>query len=122
MSEKPALSEALQRLRPGDLVHGESEHGGSLICRVTAVEAGVVRARTITHQLNFDFDIHTGEGRDDEYGIKGRIDSVAPLPAEILATLLRYEETNRLGRDPRLSEAERRAFLFVDGFYRQNPV
>lgn len=122
MPEAMSRQHALQSIKVGDLIHGKSEHGGSLICLVTSVDANVIRARTITHQLVFGFDARTGIGREDEYSIEGKIDSVATLPPDILDILMQYDKTNRAGRDPALSEEEIRAFLFVADFYKSNLI
>jgi len=115
----------LARLDIGDVFHAHwpgSE--ASLICLVTAVSDTVIRCRTVTTQLNLVFSRQTGvEMSADER--PARIDSVAPLPPDIYAVILGIDRKSRLALEPadfKLSDAEKRAFVYLTGHYSSKPI
>jgi hypothetical protein len=74
----------------------------------------------MTTQYDLEFDHLTGIC---EWGnSSGTIDSIAPLPADIPETLLGLDQRYRSGGEGRLSDAEKRALIFVASFYPANPV
>lgn len=113
---------ALRDIKMGDMFHAEGDHGGSLICLATSITESTIYARTVTHQLEFKFDRRTGVGKEDLYLIEGTIDSVAPVPADIYEALVGLDRRYRARDNPRLTEAEKRALLFVAKFYPAHPI
>ena len=111
---------AVRTLAVGDIFHGEGTNGASLICVVTAVTEETVHARTMTTQYDLEFDRLTGVC---EWGNStATIDSVAPLPADIREALLGLDQRYRSGGEGQLSDAEKRALIFLASFYPANPV
>ena len=117
----------LRSLDIGDIFHGESTYGVSLICLVTHVDESTIRARAVTTQLLYQFDRNTGKvlwcsGTDS---ITGSIDSVTPLPSDIHNTLLGLDRKMRLEHDEerfKLSQAEKKALIFVGSYYQENQL
>jgi hypothetical protein len=122
MAERENL---LRNIVPGDIFHGHWPNGASLICLVTRVEGSVIEARTVTSQYELMFDRDTGqELHGDQKGL-GIIDSVAPLPLDVHNIFLGLDRRMRLERNSermKLSEAEKKAILFVDEYYSSNPL
>jgi hypothetical protein len=111
---------AVRTLAVGHIFHGEGSNGASLICLVTAVTEATIHARTMTTQYDLEFDRQTGVC---EFGNgTGTIDSIAALPADIREALLGLDRRYRSGGEGRLSDAEKRALIFVASFYPANPV
>src|SRR5947207_853489 len=114
---------ALRKLVAGDVFHAESPNGASLICLVISVTENTIQARTVTTQIHLEFDRETGIA---EYGIElvpCTIDSVAPLPLEIYNVILGIDRKFRLENNLerfKLSDAEKRALLYVDPHYAEN--
>lgn len=121
MPEPTRRETALRKIKAGDIFHGEGDHGGSLICLATSITETTINARTVTHQLEFKFDRRTGLGQEPEYSIKGVIDSVAPLPPEIYDAFIGLDARSKNEKGP-LTEAEKKALLFVAKFYPQNQI
>ncbi len=110
----------LWTLAVGDIFHGEGSNGASLICLVTAMTAATIHAHTMTTQFDLEFDRVTGVCK---WGTgTGIINSIAPLPADIRETLLGLDQRYLSGGEGRLSDAEKRALIFVASFYPANPV
>jgi len=80
----------LARLVVGDIFHAKpsSPEGASLICLVVSVTESTIHARTVTHQMQTEFDRQTGEGVWGDDRIPCTIDSTAPLPVEIHNVML----------------------------------
>jgi hypothetical protein len=115
-----AREDAFRAVAVGDIFHGEGGNGASLICLATAVTKDTIHARTITSQYELEFDRGTGVC---EWGTStGIIDSVAQLPNEIRRDLLSLDRRYRAGDNATLSDAEKRALIFVASFYPANPV
>ena len=122
---------ALQGLAVGDIFHGRSPNGASLICLVTAVDDGAIYSRRITTQDDIQFDRETGIEVGD---VPSSIDCVAPLPPDALEVLLAYDRKGqelaasfRGGIRPpderyRLTPEERRAFHLLHEHVAANPV
>lgn len=119
---------SLSNLAEGDIFHGECPNGASLICLVTSVSENIIEARTVTTQLHFQFDRKTGIAKWGDEPVICTIDSVAPLPMEIYNVMLGLDRKFRQEDDPddpdqfKLSDAEKRALLFVASFYPSNPL
>jgi hypothetical protein len=126
----------LHNLTVGDIFHASAPNGASLICLTTAVTDTIIQARTVTHQMHFEFDRATGvaawnhakespgKSYADEW-IQCVIDSVAPLPVDVHDVMLFVDRRSRLTHlwdDGRLSDAEKHAFLFIYSHYRENPL
>ena len=119
----PDRKTALAKLAVGDIFHGESTSGASLICLVTSVTEETIMARTMTTQLSFQFDRRTGIAQWGAELNLCSIDSTAPLPMEIHNVLLGLDQRYRLGQEPerfRLTDAEKRALVFVASYYPAN--
>jgi hypothetical protein len=95
---------------------------------VLSVDQTTIQARRVTTQENLEFDRRTGVTVDDDEGIPCVIDSVAPLPAEIHAVFLELDrkyQKYRPDREPerfKLTDAEKKAMLFVGQHYASNPL
>jgi len=95
-----------------------------MICLTTAVDQVTIHARRITTQTNHEFDRTTGVERDPE-GILCKIDSVAPLPPEIHEIFLGLDHRYRTSTDPertKLTDAEKRAIMFIASYYPENII
>jgi len=118
----------LAKLDAGDIFHAESLSGASLICLVLSVDQATIKARRVTTQENLEFDRRTGVTVDDDEGAPCVIDSVAPLPAEIHNVFLELDQKYqkyRPDRDPeryKLTDAEKKALLFVGSHFASNPL
>jgi hypothetical protein len=122
---------ALSSLAVGDIFHGRSPNGASLICLVTSIDEGTIHARRIHTQDDLQFDRRTGI----ELGsVKSKIDCVEPLPPEVhnifLAMDRRYQDAHALihqgiDMDPRFARwtaEERRAHGVLDEHIAANPI
>ena len=117
----------LARLVVGDIFHAHpsSPEGASLICLVVSVTESTIHARTVTHQMQTEFDRQTGEGVWGDDRIPCTIDSTAPLPVEIHNVMLGFDRKNRLERLPervKPNDAEIQALLFLDAHYASDPL
>jgi hypothetical protein len=118
----------LAKLDIGDIFHAESPSGASLICLVLSVDQTTIRARRVTTQENLEFDRRTGVTISDDEEVPCVIDSVASLPAEIHNVFLELDQKYqkyRPDRDPerfKLTDAEKKALLFVGTHYASNPL
>jgi hypothetical protein len=117
----------LARLVVGDIFHAKpsSPEGASLICLVVSVTESTIHARTVTHQMQTEFDRQTGEGVWGDDRIPCTIDSTAPLPVEIHNVMLGLDRKNRLERLPervKPNDAEIQAILFLDAHYASDPL
>jgi hypothetical protein len=118
----------LAKLDIGDIFHAESPGGASLICLVLSVDQTTIKARRVTTQENLEFDRRTGVTVADNEGVPCVIDSVAPLPAKIHDVFLELDrkyQKYRPDRDPerfKLTDAEKKALLFVGPHYASNPL
>ena len=117
----------LARLVVGDIFHAHpsSPEGASLICLVVSVTESTIHGRTVTHQMQTEFDRQTGEGVWGDDRVPCTIDSTAPLPVEVHNVMLGIDRKFRLERNPerfKLNDAEHHAYLFVDAHYSSNPL
>ncbi len=124
---------ALGKVDVGDIFHARSPNGASLVCLATSVSETTIHARRITTQEDVQFDRKTGVASGIG-AVQSRIDSVAPLPADIhdvlveldrkYGALMELDEQSRLEDLERLklTSAEKRALLFIDSYYSANPV
>jgi hypothetical protein len=113
----------LGNLVPNDIFHAECPSGASLVCLVTSVTDAVIRARRMTTGENLEFDRRTGVTQDG--GTPCAINSVAPLPVEIHNVMLGIDRKSRLEHLPerhKLTDAEKRAFAFIEAHYASNPI
>jgi hypothetical protein len=89
------------------------------------VTESTIHARTITTQMQTEFDRQTGEGVWGDDRVPCTIDSTAPLPVEVHDVMLGIDRKFRLERIPeriKLNDAEIQAYLFVDAHYSSNPL
>jgi hypothetical protein len=117
----------LARLVVGDIFHAHpsSPEGASLICLVVSVTESTIHARTVTTQMQTEFDRQTGEGVWGDDRIPCTIDSTAPLPVEVHNVMLGIDRKFRLERIPerfKLNDAEIKAYLFLDAHYSSDPL
>ena len=116
----------LNKLRVGDIIHANSPNCPSLICLVTNVSDSHLFTRNITMQFEIKFDIQTGKGNRGAKNDICTIDSIAPLPLDIHNIMLRLDRLFRLLPEKRdhthLSADEKNAIIFIDNFYRKNPL
>jgi hypothetical protein len=122
---------ALRSLAVGDIFHGRSPSGASLVCLVTSVTESTIRARRITTQDDLEFDRQTGIELGE---VTGRIDCVARFPRDIHDVFLEldrkyqgFREMDRNGIEPdpeqlKLTAPEKRALLFIDEHVSSNPI
>lgn len=113
---------ALRSIKIGDIFHGVGDKSPSLLLLATSITETTINARTVTHQLEFKFDRRTGVGLEPKYGVLGTIDSVQPLPSEIYEALIGMDRRYHPGYDPKLTEAEKKALIFVYDFYDAYPI
>jgi hypothetical protein len=108
---------ALHNVREGDIIHGTSPRGVSLVCFVKAVTKDEIITRRITGETII---FTRGEGISAKLA---RIDSVAPVPPDIRSALIGLDAKHD---DPSaswiLTPEERRALIFVGDFYRAHPI
>jgi hypothetical protein len=127
-------STCLSKLCVGDIFHAEYPNGASCICLVLSVDDATIHAKRITTQQNLLFNRRTGVEEDANGEPEAVIDSVTPLPPEVHNTFLemnkKYEilmsmdEASRFQDLERhkLSEAEKKALIFVYSHYPSNPL
>lgn len=122
----------LAKLDVGDIFHAEYPNGAKCICLVLSVHDAAIQARRITSQESLDFDRGTGieNGGDKPLAV---INSVAPLPTEIHNVFLALDrkygavhgQDEIFEKNPayfKLTDAEKKALLFVDAHYTSNPL
>jgi hypothetical protein len=125
---------AMQTIKVGDIFHAEAEGGGSLICLAVLIRENIIRAKTVTTQLYYNFDrrsgiaIWKGEGVPEWNGdeVLCTIDSVAQLPNDIIEIVMGLDRKfGQYDREPeyyKLTSEEKRALVFIDEFYPSHPV
>jgi hypothetical protein len=113
---------ALRKLAIGDIFHATDAHEASLICLVISLTDGKIDAKTVTTQIHIRFDLGTGRGFWGPESELCWIDSITRLPEEIYQSLRNLDRRYQVGGDPRLREDEKRALVFVDTFYAENPL
>lgn len=129
---------ALQKIAIGDIFHASATNGASLLCLTMNVTATRIQARNVATQIVYDFDRRTGLAEWRVYGTPFicTIDSTAPLPPDIREIMSSLDRKYREGEyrsaedpdwqsppeDSRLTKEQIRGLLFVDDFYRDNPV
>jgi len=119
----PDRKTALGNLAVGDICHAESPNGASLVCLVLSVTETTIRTRTVTTQLHIEFDRQTGIAEWGDERVLCTIDSTARLPSEIHDVMLGLDRKFRFERDPeriKLTDAEKRASVFIHSFYASN--
>jgi len=123
----------IDNLDVGDIFHAEYPNGAKCVCLVLSVTDAAIQARRITSQENLEFDRQTGIEKASNGMELAIINSVAPLPAEIhnlfLALNQKYGavhgQNDIFEKNPeyfKLSEAEKKAFRFIDMHYSANPL
>ena len=122
---------ALRSLSVGDMFHGRSPNGASLICLVTSITGDAIRARRITTQDDLQFDRRTGIELGD---VPSRIDCVAPFPPDLYDVFLELDRKGqvhadmwRTGIEPgldryRLTPEEKRALLVIEEHISANRI
>lgn len=122
---------ALRNLAAGDMFHGRSPNGASLICLVTAVDDSTIHARRITTQDDHQFDRRTGIELGD---VPSKIDCAAPFPSDLYDVFLEMDrkgqalaEMFRNGIEPgldkyKLTPVEHRALLIIDEHIEANQI
>jgi hypothetical protein len=114
----------LRQIKVGDFFHAKSPSGAKMLCLTTAIDDTTIHARRITTQMDHEFDCRTGTEKGNSPGF-GRIDSVAPLPPDIRDVFLGLDHRYRTSTDPEraiLTDAEKRAIMFIASHYPANPV
>jgi len=82
-----------------------------------------IHGKRITTQSHHAFDPVTGIEQCDD--LPSKIDSIAALPSDIFEALMGLDRVYSKGwqdEHHKLTDAEKRALLFVSGFYRENPL
>ena len=97
-NEPREVAALLGNLVAGDLFHGSSTGGASLICIVTRVDDTRIYARRFTTGEDLIFDRVTGALIEDEHRRSAWIDTVEPLPIETHNVFLAMDRRYRLGR------------------------
>jgi hypothetical protein len=129
---------ALGRISIGDIFNAEGETGSTRICVAMSISEAAILARDISTQALYEFDRQTGVAVRyfSSTPYRYTINSVAPLPDDIREIFLRLDEKLqeakcRRAEDPGweqpreegiLTKEEIRAYLFIDDFYRSNPI
>jgi hypothetical protein len=119
-------------LDAGNIFHAEYPNGASCVCLVLSVDDTTIHARRMTTQENLNFDRRTGIEKASPDQQLAVINSVAPLPPEIHNVFLTLDrkygqiqpkdwEEQDLQRF-KLTDAEKKALLFVDSHYSSNPL
>lgn len=113
-------SKSLSKLVPGDIFHASSQNLSSLICLVTSVTDTKISARTVTTQIELEFNLSTGVAYWGAEAAPCSIDSVLPLPVDIYNTVLGIDRKFRLEVEEsrlKLNDAEIQALIFIDSYY-----
>jgi hypothetical protein len=113
----------LRKLDAGDVFHATAPNGASLICLTLRATKFSIHAKRITTQSHHAFDPVTGMEQSEP--IPSIIDSVARLPPDILEALLGLDRVYSRGwqeEHHKLTSEEKRALLFIGGFYRAHPL
>jgi hypothetical protein len=113
----------LGNLVVGDIFHAVAPKVASLICLVVSVTETALHTRRVTTRENLVFDRRTGVTVDELSPCT--IDSVAPLPVDVYNVMLGIDRKSRLENDPeriKLSDAEKKAFVFVTSHYASYPI
>jgi hypothetical protein len=114
----------LKRLVVGDIFHAESPRGASLICLAVSIDEATIQARRVTTQEHLEFDRRTGVERCVDQHMT-RINSVAPLPVDVLNVILAIDRKYRLLQNldqGKLTDAEIKALMYAGAHYSLNPV
>jgi hypothetical protein len=114
----------LSRLVVGDVFHAESPRGASLICLAVSIDEASIRARRVTTQEDVEFDRHTGVEKCIDRRVS-KINSVAPLPVDVLNVILAIDRKYRLQQDldeGKLTQAEIKALTYAGAHYALYPV
>jgi hypothetical protein len=122
MREREAL---LRKIAVGDIFHARSPNDASLICLTTSVSDNKIQARTVTSQIELEFDRRTGIAEWGPDRVPCTVDSVASLPPEIHNAFLELDRRYRTSTDPersKLTDTERRAIRFIASYYPTNPI
>ena len=115
----------IRNVAVGDFFHARSPNRASLICLATSVGKTTIHARRITSQEELEFDRQTGFAKSGNDQVPCEIDSVAPLPAEIHDVFLEMDRRYRVEHDLerfKLTDAAKRALLFIHSYYPAHPV
>jgi len=122
---------ALRGLGVGDIFHGRSPNGASLVCLVTAVSDTTIYARRIHTQDDLQFDRRTGIELGE---VKSRIDCVAPLPPDVYDVWVGMDQKGQLlaamfrsGAEPdpeqyKLTDAEKKAGRLLSAYIETNQI
>lgn len=121
---------ALSTIDAGDIFNADTPFGGTVICLTLVVTASSIRARDICRQGELlDFDRQTGVALwlGSEIGTTCTITSIAPLPPDVHEALLGLDRKYNRGwpltpEERKLTEAEKRAFVFVYDFHAENRI
>jgi hypothetical protein len=116
-------SKLLSKLVIGDIFHASSQNLSSLICLVMSVSQTNLKARTVTTQIELEFDRCTGVACWGDEAVPCSIDSVVPLPVDIHNIVVGIDRKFRLEvKESRLklNDAEIQALIFIDSYYAAN--
>jgi hypothetical protein len=121
----------LAKLAVGDIFHAEYPNDAKCIGLVLSIDTDTILARRVTSQENLKFDRQTGVEKAPDGEPQAVINSVAPLPLEIHNVFVELDrkygavhgQKDIFEKNPeyfKLSEAEKKAFLFIDSHYSAN--
>lgn len=121
---------ALSTIDVGDIFNADTPFGGTVICLALVVTADSIRARDICRQGELlDFDRQTGVALwpGSEIGTTCTITSIAPLPPDVHEALLGLDRKYTRGwplttEELKLTEAEKKAFVFVYDYHATNRI
>lgn len=116
--------EAIQYLTVGDIFNASSPNGAKLTCLVTGVTPNVIEARTVTTQLQLEFDRSTGVADWGPDRVPCTIDGTRPLPPDIHSLMLQIDHKFGSERDPeklKLTPDEMRALVYLHDHYPVDP-
>lgn len=122
----------------GAIFHAEGETGATRVCIAMSISETTILARDISTQAIYEFDRQNGIAIRyfGSTAYQYRIESIAPLPEDVRAIFLRMDEKLREAEYRRaenpewepspeegfLTKEEIQAYLFIDDFYRANPI
>ena len=125
-----SLQQSLAEFRPGDVIHGTSHKGASLILLVMAMTPDTVDCRHITSGYSMRFDRLTGKLLPKQLPDQPEIwiDSIYPLPREFHDAFIDMDRTYRCvdvdvyPTGYHLTDIQKQALLFIGEFYRTHPI
>jgi len=96
-----------------------------LICLTVFITDAAIRARRVTTQEYFEYDRQTGGEHCADQTMSSRIDSVAPLPVDVLNVILAIDRKYRFiqnSEQGKLTDTEIKALMYAGAHYSSNSL